>query len=114
MSISNLLSHLFESNASLLQRLNLLVASGLESQHRATVSRFVKMWNQAFGVCENTRIPENVQDALLRLRPVANLKLPEFLEVKPDVSQIFSIVLVVPPLANRFIPCLHHSRPWQF
>ena len=61
--------------------LEFLICSGLESQHKSTVNAAITMWNSSFGSCrERLEYPESVQNALLRLRPIADLQLPFFPE----------------------------------
>ena len=63
----------------LLTVLEILISSGLESKHKIIVSTTVTLWNSTFGTCEdNLEYPTRVADALLRLRPIADLDLPSF------------------------------------
>ncbi|EPE30324.1 hypothetical protein GLAREA_13047 [Glarea lozoyensis ATCC 20868] len=60
-----------------LSDLELLICAGLESSHKSIASRSITMWNTTFGTSEEVfHYPSQVQSALLRLRPLADIQLP--------------------------------------
>jgi hypothetical protein len=53
----------------------------LESKHKSTANQAIRVWNSTFGLSKQTlEYPDRVKDALLRLRPLADLQLPFFPE----------------------------------
>ncbi|KAF4632305.1 hypothetical protein G7Y89_g5821 [Cudoniella acicularis] len=68
------------TSTKVLADLEILICSGLESSHKSIASKFIKIWNGVFGSAEDLQYPEHVKDALLRLRQVADLRLPFFPE----------------------------------
>ncbi|KKZ66382.1 hypothetical protein EMCG_07886 [[Emmonsia] crescens] len=77
-STTKLLQKSAESDDALLQKLATLITSGLESRHKSTVNNFIKLWNNSFGSKETLEYPENVEQALRRLKPFVHLLLPNF------------------------------------
>lgn len=78
-----------DSDGSALHKLAMLISSGFESHHKSTVNGYVKMWNNTFGTLETVQYPENVQNALKRLRPFVELRLPGFpLDENSEVSKL--------------------------
>ncbi|TAQ88451.1 hypothetical protein B7494_g3220 [Chlorociboria aeruginascens] len=68
-----------QTHTKILSDLEIMISSGLTSKHRTIVNSTVRMWNLLFGVCEDGLVyPDKVKDALLRLRPIADLQLPFF------------------------------------
>lgn len=67
-----------KTDSVLLEKLSLLVSSGLESRHKPTTNNFIRMWNATFGLQQNLTYPELVEKALRRLEPFINLHLPDF------------------------------------
>ena len=60
-----------------LSNLESLLCSGLESSHRSIASRSITLWNTLFGSSGKAfDYPSQVQNALLRLRPLAEIQLP--------------------------------------
>jgi hypothetical protein len=60
-----------------LSSLEFLLCAGLESSHKSIASRSIKMWNLVFGSSEEAfEYPSQLQCALLRLRPMAEIQLP--------------------------------------
>ena len=80
------ISHTIES----LFSLHGLLASALGSQRRSIVMSFVRMWNRTFGLAEALEYPDDVYKHLLKLRPLADILLPNFPE--PEVQEV-SLVL---------------------
>ncbi|TVY68796.1 Telomere length regulator protein rif1 [Lachnellula suecica] len=67
------------NSSKILADLESLVCSGLESKHKSIVNQAIRMWNSTFGLSKEALVyPDRVQDALLRLRPIADLQLPFF------------------------------------
>lgn len=61
--------------------MEILICSGLESKHRTIVNSSIQLWNSTFGASqENLTYSPRLKDALLRLRPIAELQLPWFPE----------------------------------
>ncbi|OAX84236.1 hypothetical protein ACJ72_01398 [Emergomyces africanus] len=77
-SITKLLQKSAELEDAPLQKLSMLITSGLESRHKFTVNLFIKLWNNSFGSKESLEYPENVETALRRLQPFVHLLLPKF------------------------------------
>ena len=75
----------------LLADLEILICSGLESKHRTIVNSSIQLWNSTFGASQEKLIfSPKLKDALLRLRPIAELQLswfPESLESEVSVDQ---------------------------
>ena len=60
-----------------LRELNSLICAGLNSRHGSRVSDTLLFWNSSFGSCEERfEYPENVKQALLRLRAIADVQIP--------------------------------------
>ncbi|KAK0102786.1 hypothetical protein ONS95_006383 [Cadophora gregata] len=74
-----------------LHDLELLICAGLNSRHASRVSGTIVFWNTSFGSCEKPfEYPENVKQALLRLRAVADVQipyLPESVEEESSADQ---------------------------
>lgn len=67
------------ADVTILSDLESLIVSGLRSSHRSIVSRFIQMWNATFGSLEEIPVcPQSIKEALLRLRPIADLRLVSF------------------------------------
>ena len=68
-------------HSAILSSLEPLIVSGLESKHRTIVISAIRLWNTTFADCEESlEYPPIVKAVLLRLRPVADLRLPFFPE----------------------------------
>ncbi|MAD85615.1 MAG: hypothetical protein CL912_21855 [Deltaproteobacteria bacterium] len=60
-----------------LRELNPLICAGLNSRHGSRVSGTLLFWNSSFGSCDEPfEYPENVKQALLRLRAIADVQIP--------------------------------------
>ncbi|KAH8594703.1 Rap1-interacting factor 1 N terminal-domain-containing protein [Bisporella sp. PMI_857] len=72
----------------LLSSLEILLSSALESRHKSIVASSITLWNSTFGTYEDKlEYPERLVDVLLRLSPIADLKLPSFPQaLESDVS----------------------------
>jgi hypothetical protein len=69
------------NHAKILSEVEFLFCSGLESKHRTIVNSAIKLWNSTFADCpDKLEYSPRITEALLRLRPVADLRLPFFPE----------------------------------
>ncbi|KAG4444136.1 hypothetical protein IFR05_000365 [Cadophora sp. M221] len=75
----------------ILRDLEPLICAGLNSKHKTLVNGTITFWNRFFGSCEETfEYPENLKEALLRLRAIADVQvpyLPQSLEEEPSADQ---------------------------
>ena len=71
-------------NTRLLFRLQYLLLSGLRSRHKSLVNKAVQMWNGTFGCAKGLEYPENMRESLLKLRSLADLQLPSFVNTEID------------------------------
>jgi hypothetical protein len=62
----------------ILRSLETLICSGFESKHKRIVSAIVTVWNSTFGSEPDLEYPPRVTEAILRLRPIADIRLPSF------------------------------------
>ncbi|OBT63074.1 hypothetical protein VE03_07459 [Pseudogymnoascus sp. 23342-1-I1] len=61
-----------------LSKLNALLSAGLNSKRKPIANSAITLWNTTFGTQSTISYPPDVGKALARLRPVADLKLPNF------------------------------------
>ncbi|KFY59537.1 hypothetical protein V496_05649 [Pseudogymnoascus sp. VKM F-4515 (FW-2607)] len=61
-----------------LSKLNALLSAGLNSKRKPIANSAITLWNNTFGTQSTLSYPADVAKALARLRPVADLKLPNF------------------------------------
>lgn len=87
-TITSLIGNFPLADSTILHKLALLICAGCESKHRSIASTTVQMWNATFGLQERLQYPDEVANALRRLRLVADLSLPEFPENSSDVSYL--------------------------
>ncbi|KAL1304079.1 hypothetical protein AAFC00_000514 [Neodothiora populina] len=66
------------SNETVLKALDLLIAAGLNSSHRAIVNVTVDYWNETFGQLDSLSYPARIELALRRIQPLVELDLPTF------------------------------------
>ncbi|PVH79264.1 hypothetical protein DL98DRAFT_461250 [Cadophora sp. DSE1049] len=78
-------------HSQVLRDLELLICAGLNSRHGSRVSGTISFWNASFGSYEEPfEYPENVKQALLRLRAIADVQvpyLPESLDEESSADQ---------------------------
>lgn len=67
-----------QTDSSLLLSLETLICSGFESKHKCTVSAMITLWNSTFGNEPDLEYPPRVTEAVQRLRPIADIRLPSF------------------------------------
>ncbi|KAH6662331.1 Rap1-interacting factor 1 N terminal-domain-containing protein [Halenospora varia] len=88
--------HGISADIKILSELEIIIVSGLRSSHKSIASRFIQMWNATFGSLEEIPVcPQSIKEALLRLKPIADLRLvsfPDNLESDEDVDQRQPIV----------------------
>jgi hypothetical protein len=72
------MTNLPHTDNGLLRSLEILICSGLESKHKHTVSAMVTLWNSTFGKESDLEYPPRLTEAILRLRPIADIRLPSF------------------------------------
>jgi hypothetical protein len=65
-------------DSSMLQLLEPLIVSGLESRNRAVANETAKMWNCTFGCEEELEYPGSAKHRLHKLRSIVDLQLPSF------------------------------------
>ncbi|CUS08597.1 unnamed protein product [Tuber aestivum] len=82
--ITDAIARLPQHDGKILADLATLIKCGLESRLKPIVNLSVKSWNLTFGEQESIIYPKRVRGALKRLRPVADLKLPSFLDELED------------------------------
>ncbi|KFZ04689.1 hypothetical protein V501_09056 [Pseudogymnoascus sp. VKM F-4519 (FW-2642)] len=61
-----------------LSKLGALLSAGLNSKRKPIANSAITLWNATFGTQSTLTYPPDVAKALARLRPVADLKLPNF------------------------------------
>lgn len=64
----------------MLKALDVLIAAGLNSSHRAIVNTTVTFWNETFGQLDSLAYPPSVELAIRRVRLLVELELPTFPE----------------------------------
>lgn len=65
--------------SSMLRRIDTLLAAGMESKHRSIVNLTIELWNSTFGNSEaKLEYTQVLVDAIVRLRPITDLLLPDF------------------------------------
>jgi hypothetical protein len=84
-SICDHIANLPQTDSSLLRSLETLICSGFESRHKHTVSTMISLWNFTFGSEPDLEYPPRVTEAVLRLRPIADIRLPSFPECENEV-----------------------------
>lgn len=57
-----------------------LVVAGFRSRHEAVVTKSIVMWNNTFGGEDTLEYPEDLKTILQKLRPMGELRLPNFPE----------------------------------
>lgn len=67
-----------QTDSSLLRSLETLICSGFKSKHKRTVNAMITLWNSTFGNEPNLEYTPRVTEAVLRLRPIADMRLPSF------------------------------------
>ena len=77
-----------------LAKLKTILAAALSSRHKYIVSSAIELWNELFGVIESIEYPDEVAQALARLRSSANLLVPNF-----------------PDIADNEVSTFHHLSP---
>ncbi|KAL9036490.1 MAG: hypothetical protein Q9214_006109, partial [Letrouitia sp. 1 TL-2023] len=75
-------------DSSTLASIETLIAAGLNSKHQKIVSDTIKMWNETFGFAAQLVYPPVVRSALMRLRPMTDMKLPT--SPNGDLNEIMS------------------------
>lgn len=58
-----------------------LVVAGFRSRHKAVVNEAIVMWNSTFGGEGTLEYPEELRNILRKLRPITELRLPNFPEL---------------------------------
>ena len=61
-----------------------LVVAGFRSRHKAIVNESIVMWNNTFGGEDTLEYPSDLKTILQKLRPVTELRLPNFPESNDD------------------------------
>ncbi|OBT50718.1 hypothetical protein VE04_09814, partial [Pseudogymnoascus sp. 24MN13] len=61
-----------------LSKLEALLSAGLNSKRKPIANSAITLWNTTFGTQSSLTYPPDIAKALARLRPVADLKLPNF------------------------------------
>jgi hypothetical protein len=67
-----------QTDSGLLRSLETLICSGFKSKHKRTVNTMITLWNSTFGNEPNLEYTPRVIEAVLRLRPIADIRLPSF------------------------------------
>jgi hypothetical protein len=67
-----------QTDSGLLRSLETLICSGFKSKHKRTVNAMITLWNSTFGNEPNLEYTPRVTEAVLRLRPIADMRLPSF------------------------------------
>lgn len=80
------LSRLPSHDAKVLDALQILVTSLLQSKKKQVVNAAVEVWNNTFGKQPALYYPRNVRNMLKQLRPIADLSLPTFPETLEEDS----------------------------
>lgn len=60
--------------------IQVLVVAGFRSRHEAVVTKSIVMWNNTFGGEDTLEYPEDLKIILQKLRPLGELRLPNFPE----------------------------------
>lgn len=71
-----------DSNA--LSKSETLLCAGLNSRHKSLVNSTIELWNTTYGMVCDLEYPSEVVKALVRLRSVADLNLPNFPDIPED------------------------------
>lgn len=71
-------------DSNVLFQLQILISAALCSKHKSIVTSAINLWNSTFGMLCDLEYPKEVAKALMRLRPVADLNLPNFPEFPED------------------------------
>lgn len=101
-------------DSTLLKALAPLITAGLRSKRGSIVNATIDMWNTSFGLQQSLDYPEEVQQALRRLRPFVDLELPTFpnvgggdAEVSLQETDLLEHMLI---LSGREAVCFFSSR----
>ena len=62
-----------------------LVVAGFRSRHKVVVNEFIVMWNNTFGGEDTLEYPKDLKTILQKLRPLTELRLPNFPESNGEV-----------------------------
>ncbi len=77
-NICDRMTNLPHTDSGVLRSLEILISSGFESKHKHIVSTMITLWNSTFGNEPDLEYPPRVTEAVLRLRPIADIRLPSF------------------------------------
>lgn len=80
MKIVNSIEHSVVFDTRFLFSIQDLVVAGFRSRHRAVVNESIVMWNSTFGGEDTLEYPEDLKTILQKLRPMTELRLPNFPE----------------------------------
>ena len=71
-----------------------LLTSCLRSRHKPILRQSILMWNRTFGAADSLNYPERLQKVLLKLKDVADVRLPGFSDlVNTEVSRAYRVTV---------------------
>ena len=86
MKVVNAIKHFAVFDTKLLFSIKELVVAGLRSRHKAVVNEFINLWNSTFGEEGTVEYPEDLRTVLRKLRPITDIRLPNFPESDGEVN----------------------------
>ena len=75
-----------KTDNSLLRSIGDLIVSSLTSRHQAILNRSIRLWDSTFGNADFLEYRDDLRIALVKLRTVAEMQLPNFPEDDIEVS----------------------------
>lgn len=91
-----------------LQSLATIISAGLESRRKVIVNNSIQAWNDTFGAQDSLEYPARVRVVMKKLRPIADINLPNFPEDIDEVY-IFHSPITTNLLTNSRLCLLHLS-----
>ena len=75
-----------KTDSALLTSIQDLIVSGLTSRHQAILNQSIELWNCTFGKADFLEYRDDLRTALIKLRSVTEMQLPNFPADDPEVS----------------------------
>jgi len=85
-SIADSIRKLPRHDSITLQSLAIIISAGLESRRKVIVNSSIKVWNDTFGAQDSLEYPSRVRVVMKKLRPIADISLPNFPE---DIDEVY-------------------------
>jgi len=105
-SIADSIRKLPRHDSMTLQSLATIISAGLESRRKVIVNNSIKAWNDTFGAQDSLEYPARVRVVMKKLRPIADINLPNFPE---DIDEVYIFIhQSLPAVLTNSRLCLLH------